>query len=80
MFRVKPTFRGRVVFGTELFQVLLIGLVLRSLFVLSKPSVVLLFCAVGLTLARLTFLRRKNLPSFADDLGDLCEGKVLSFQ
>lgn len=80
VFRVKPTFRGCVVFGTKLFQILLVRIVLRSFFVLRKPSVVLLFRAVGLTLARLAFLRGKHLPSFAHDLGDLCEGKILSFQ
>lgn len=66
--------------GSELFQIFLIGLVLRGLFVLGEPCIILLFSAIGLTLACFTFFRRQNLPSFTDDLSDFGERKVLAFE
>jgi hypothetical protein len=68
------------VFCPEFLQVLLVGLELRGLLILSKPGVVLLFCAIGLSFARLTFVCWEDLPSFADNLGNFCEREVLSFQ
>jgi hypothetical protein len=62
----------------EVFEILLISLVIWRLFVLSQLRIVLLFGTIGLSFATFAFLGGQYLPFFADHLGDLGEGKILS--
>ena len=76
----KQTFCGRIVFGLEVFQILLVCLVLRCLLVLGQTRIILLFRTVGLAFTRFAFICWQDLPSFTNDLSYFSEGQVLSFQ
>jgi hypothetical protein len=64
----------------EVFEILLVRLELGRLLVLSQLRIVLLLGTIGLPFATFAFLGRQDLPFFADYLGNLREGKILSSQ
>ena len=59
--------------GLEIFQILLVCLVLRRFLVLGQLNVVLFFSTIGLTLTCFALIWWQDLPSFTDDLSNFGE-------